>query len=244
MRGQRKGIALCALAAVLGMSGAAQAATTLKPKLAPAKVEPLTKEKFAELRQALGACIVSKNQSAVKKYLAHSDSMTIDYTGMGVDPKFAMFMFKLDACKDYNVPQMAQPIFMTPGALRNLLLEATYLEKAQAKPAPLMDAGGKPSPSPARSFASKEDKLASATAFATIADCTATNGLDLADALIRTGAGLPEERQAAVALAPVIGACVPEGQNVSLTPSTIRIIAAEGLWQRYASASTAQASAK
>ena len=244
MRGYVKGAALCALAAALGMGGAAQAATTLKPKVTAPKVEPITKEQFAELRTALGACITSKNQAMVKKYLANSDSMSVDYAGMGVDPKFAMFMFKMDACTKYNVPQMAQPIFMAPTGLRNLLLEAAYLEKVATKPAPLLDPNGQPAPAPVRSFASKEDKLAAATAFAAIADCTAATGLDLADTLIRTGSGLPAEHQAAVALAPVIGACVPEGQNISLTATTIRTLAAEGLYQRYVAGSTAQASAK
>jgi hypothetical protein len=244
MRGLRKAIITSAVVAVIGLSGGAYAANSLKSGAKPAKVKPISKEEFADLRGKLGACIVSRNQSAVKKYLENSDSMTVDYRGMGVDPRMAMFMFRMDACTKFNVPQMAQPIFATPGALRNLLLEADYLEKQKAKPAPLLDSNGQPAPARVRAFVTKDDKLQAATAYAALADCTAALGTDLADTVLRTGAGLADERAAAVALAPVIGGCVAEGQDVQLTPATIRALAAEGLWQRYATPNTARASAQ
>ncbi|GEM_PF-1450052 len=237
MRGLKKAIVFGALAAALGMSGGAMGAESLKPKMKAPKLKPLSDEKFAELRGQLGQCIVARNDAMTKKYLANSDSLTVDYDGMGVDPKFAMFMFRMDACAKYNVPQMAQPVFMTPGALRNLLLEATYLEQVKSTPPVALDENGQPAPVPARNFASKDDNLAPAAAFAAIADCAVSKDAGLADAVLRTGAGLPEERDAAVALAPVIGECVPAGQDLKLTLASIRALAAEGLWQRYIVAS-------
>jgi len=237
MRGLRKAIVFGALAAAVGMSGGANGAESLKPKVKAPKLEPLPKEKFAELRGQLGACIVARNNAMAKKYLENSDSLTVDYKAMDVDPKRAMFMFRMDACTKYNVPQMAQPVFMTPGALRNLLLEATYLEQVKSKPQVALDENGQPIAAPARRFASTDGNLAPAAAFAAIADCAVAKDAGLADAVLRTGAGLPEERAAAVALAPVIGECVPAGQNVELTPTSIRALAAEGLWQRFVFAS-------
>ncbi len=137
------------------------------------------------------------------------------------------------------------PIFVKPGALRTLLMEEAYLAKYPGtKPKPLVDEKGEPAVAPPRIYASKGDLLVQAVAYAQLADCTAANGPELADAVLRTGAGLPDERTAAVALAPVIGQCVQEGQNITLTPEVIRGLAAEGLWQRYVSTSMpAQASA-
>jgi hypothetical protein len=244
MKGMKKTITACAILAALGMAGATQGATKLKS--GPPKVNPLTKEEFADLRAKLGACVVKRASDAVGKLMAHSDSLTIDYAGMGLaQPQMMMFQFRLDLCQKYNVPQLFQPVFVKPGALRNLLMEQSYLAKFASLPKPLLNENGEPALAAPRTFATKDEHLSQAKIYAQLADCTAAYGTELADALLRTGAGLPEERTAAVALAPVIGQCVQEGQEIALTPEVIRSIATEGLWQRYVAAPTsAQASAK
>jgi hypothetical protein len=235
----------CALIAVMGAIAPGMAATSLK-RGAP-KVNPLSKEEFAEMRGKLGACIVRRAPEAVGKLMDHSDSLTTDYAGMGVQaPVMFNFQLRLDLCQNYNRPQLNQPIFVKPGALRNLLMEQAYLAKFAKTPQPLLDEKGEPKLAPPRTFVTKGEQLPQAVAYAALADCTAATGSELADAMLRTGAGMPEERTAAVALAPVIGQCVQEGQNIALTQETIRALAAEGMWQRYMAkpAPTAQASAK
>ena len=234
MRGHRKGIALCALAAILGASAPSHAIESLKGKMKPAKVEPITNQEFSDLRNQLGACIVKNNKAKVAKYLANSDSLTVDYNAIGSSQQMFFIYFSMDACKKVNVPQMMQPIFMTPGGLRNLLLEASYLDAEAATPQPLLNEKGEPAPSGVRAFPTKGDNLPAVMSYAVLADCVATKDPVLADAVLRTGFSLADERKAAVALAPIIGGCVTEGSNVSLTPASIRTLAAEGMWHRYA----------
>lgn len=236
MKGIKKGLVLGIIVAGLGVNSPVIGAESLKMKLAPKKVEPITNQQFSELRGKLGQCIVKSNKAKVAKYLANSDSMTIDYAALDTDQQRFMFYFNMQACMKYSAPQLQQPVFMAPGGLRNLLLESAYLDSEQATPKPLLNEKGEPAAASARAFPTKGDNLPAVTAYAALADCVAAKDPALADALLRTGFGLPDERQAAVALAPSIGTCVQEGSNVSLTPASIRTLAAEGMWHRYANA--------
>lgn len=230
--------------ALIGVTTNAMAMDSLSVKPGKSKVKPITFEQFATLRAKLGACIVQRNRAKVKAYLQHSDSVTVDYKALDTDNMKFMFYFNMQGCADYNPPQMTEQVFKAPGGLRNLLLEAAYLDAVKAAPQPAVDDKGEPTAAPERSFPTTTDALASVKMFAAIADCTAAKNPAGADAVLRSNAGLADERQAAVALAPTIGTCVPNGQNFSLTPASIRTLAAEGLWGRYASGNPAQASAK
>lgn len=235
MRGFGNFMICGAIVASFGSATAANAAASARN--VPVKLEPLSKEEFATLRSQLGACVVEKNKAQVAKFLAHSDSLTTDFAAMGVQPQMFIFSFKMDQCQKYNPPQMGQYL-MKPGVFRSMLMENAYLAKTPSAPQPILNDKGEPAPAPVRSYVSRQDQLAQATAFAELADCTAANGTAMADAVLRTGAGMPDERQAAVALAPVIGQCIPAGMDIKLTPDTIRGLAAEGMWQRYASVTT------
>ena len=232
-------IAIALLAAMAaGMPG--QAAGL---KSGPQKVKPLSQDELAEARAKLGECLYKHNQAMAGKMFDHSDSLMVDYKGMGVANP--MFAFDLQACMKYNVPQMMGMVFTAPNGLRQLMLEQAYLQHFQSAPKPLLDAKGEPALAPPHSFASTGDKLPGAVAFAQIADCTAATGYEQADKLLRTPFGTPAEREAAIALAQsTLGSCIPEGQNISLTPASIRSIAAEGMWHRYRAAPQAQASAR
>jgi hypothetical protein len=235
------GIAV-AIATLMGAATAGEAREAVKYSV---KAKALSKEESADLRAKLGACLVDKSKDGVNKLFEHSDSLGTDFAGMGVQPQMLMFSFRMDQCQKFNNPQVTGPLFLKPGAIRNLFMEQAYLAKNQAAPKPLLNEKGEPALAPARIFASKGDLLPQAVAYAQLADCTAANGSELADKVLRTPAGLPAEREAAVALAPVIGQCIAQGQNIALTPDTIRALAAEGMWQRYVFVpKPAQASAK
>jgi hypothetical protein len=238
-----------ATVALLGVTSSAMAADklvmdSLTVKPGKAKVKPITLGQFAEFREKLGACIVQRNRAKVKAYLQHSDSVTVDYKALGTDQMmFGFTYFQMQACQDFNPPQVAQEVFMKPGALRSLLQEATYMDQLKAVPPPAVDDKGEPTPGMVRNFATTTDALQSVKIFAALADCAAAKNPAGADAVVRSHAGLGDEKDAAVALAPTIGSCMPEGQNIKLTQQSIRTLAAEGLWGRYASG-PAQASAK
>ena len=69
---------------------------------------------------------------------------------------------------------------------------------------------------------------------AAVADCLVYRDLRGADALVRTKSDTPEERTAAVSLAPAVGDCLPKDRTLKLNATIIRSLAVEGLWARYA----------
>jgi hypothetical protein len=84
-----------------------------------------------------------------------------------------------------------------------------------------------------RTFVSKEDDFTLARALAAFGDCIVFRDTSKADTLLRTMPGSAAERSAAVALAPILGACLDEGSTISLTAASIRSFVADGLWNRF-----------
>ncbi len=179
MKGLKRGIIIHGvLLASLGMtgltmSGAANAAASAKN--IPHKLEPLSKEEFADMRKKLGACVTERNKALVAKFLANSDSVTTDYAAVGIPPQGFVFAFKMDVCQKFDPPQMAQYI-AKPGILRSILMEQAYLAHQPTAPQPIVNDKGEPAPGPARRYVSKDDSLVQATSYGELADSTAQNG--------------------------------------------------------------------
>ncbi len=68
---------------------------------------------------------------------------------------------------------------------------------------------------------------------ADFADCITFADVTGADALLRTGPATNDEGAAVRKLMPALSACVVAGQNLALTPSSIRSVVADGMWSRY-----------
>lgn len=114
-------------------------------------------------------------------------------------------------------------------AMRGLLAEQAYLAARKTYEAPAPDAP----PMPERVLVATGEALPVARGLAQFEDCIATDDPADADALLRTQPGGPAELDAARALAPTLGKCLPQGQTISFTAQNVRSIAAEGMWQRF-----------
>lgn len=62
------------------------------------------------------------------------------------------------------------------------------------------------------------------------ADCVVATDPFTADFYFRTTGGSEEEKRAIEALTPTLGPCLPEGQQVSLSPYLLRLLLGEALW--------------
>ncbi|HZV58618.1 MAG TPA: hypothetical protein VFF89_13200 [Sphingobium sp.] len=71
------------------------------------------------------------------------------------------------------------------------------------------------------------------------ADCTVAADPYSADFFFRTPAGAADEKKALQGLMPVLGPCLPAGQQIEVTPQTLRIWLGEALW--YAARNSAPA---
>ncbi len=129
--------------------------------------------------------------------------------------------------------------------LANLLAEEAYLA---GNSGPLsIPAGGAEFVD--RALVSTGEDLGSARTMAAFGDCVSFHAPADADALLRTQPASSEEIEQIRKMAPTLGECVMAGQNVSLTPTTIRAVVAYGQWSRFhygtkAVAATAAAAGK
>jgi hypothetical protein len=73
-----------------------------------------------------------------------------------------------------------------------------------------------------------------ASALMGTADCLVFRDSAGADRLLRTDPGSELEMSQARALAPTLGQCLAADQTMKMTPRLIRMLAADGLWARYA----------
>jgi hypothetical protein len=116
--------------------------------------------------------------------------------------------------------------------LRDMMAEEAYLAKNRT--APSLPASPAAPPPLQTTYVSTGDSLASAQGMVDFTDCTVLRDPAGADALLRTMPASEDERAAASALAPALGACLFEGQSVSLTPRSIRGFIAYAMWNRFA----------
>src|SRR3546814_919182 len=118
---------------------------------------------------------------------------------------------------------------MSNNAFRSMMLEEAYLARFKTVPALSEDAS--------EIVADRRyitEGSTSARALGRFADCLAFRDAAGADALLRTMPGSADERQAARAMAPALGASLTRGQTLSLNTANVRAFAADGLWTRFA----------
>ncbi|MEO7248301.1 MAG: hypothetical protein ABIW31_07565 [Novosphingobium sp.] len=198
-------------------------------RVAPEKIEGARRD---ELISNFARCIVALSLSRTDYYLRHSDPLAAD---PNLDPvQFLPLSDCLGSAAGINSLE-SQGRF-SHVSLRSWLTEAAYI-RVNPRYAPLTVEA---LPAPSRAYFATGPEMQQAVAMGNFADCVTSRDSAGADAVLRTKRGSVEERAAARALAPVLGACVTAGQILTFNAATIRIYAAEGLWQRYEAAKPAK----
>lgn len=195
---------------------------------------PPEKVPYREARfiiKGFAQCIFSRNRAVALKLLADSDPRAIDYGAVGVDSKKLGDELGMDDCLGTMMlgPDGEMGMKITVPALRNLLAEEAYLA-ANDKPLTIPEGGQE---MVERSFVSAGDELVKAKGLAAFSDCITFNDVADSDGLLRTNPATKDEMSVIQKLVPALGGCLTAGQQLSLTPATIRSVIADGLWSRY-----------
>ena len=207
-----------------GMQPEAQIGTRFLKK--PTGVNP--REAGIE-RKNFGRCIYGRIPDRVDKLLENSDPEGIEYYAADTTPeRFWQSIGKDNFCGGLNsAASDHRQLTMSTTAFRSLMLEEAYLARFQQPPA---------LPADATEVANRRymtEGATSARALGQFADCLAFRDTARADALLRTMPGSDEEKAAARAMAPTLGACLMRGQTLTLNTANVRAFAADGLWTRY-----------
>ena len=178
--------------------------------------------------KSVARCIFSHNKAMAQRLLTHSDPIAIDFVKVGTTPsKMARDLGLLDCLgEEVDVDETALGLRMSLLTLRARLLEEDYLTRNPVPPAIVPEA------STVRTYVAKEAELPKAMAIGEFSDCIVKEDFRGSDALVRTMPGSNAERAAARVLTPTLGKCLYIGQQLELTPSSVRVYVVDGLRMR------------
>lgn len=234
-----KAVFASTLAVVISASAHGELRAQLEPtapggsliKRKPATMDP---KRQGVLMKSFSRCVYGRKTDDMRKLLQHSDPAAIDHAKAETD-KLAMGPESLIAdclSRCFDTETLSIQVNFSHDRLRVLMLEEDYLARVMAAPTV------NPAVAPARHYVATGDDLVRAQAIARFSDCVIARDVAGADVLVRTMPGSDDERSAARALAPALGACLLSGEQMKLNAASVRTYAVEGLWARFANGAT------
>lgn len=229
---------------VAGMIGIEIAGATMAISPAVAQLKPraptgshiferptiIAKEQAGRIYQDFARCVYTRNPVRVDQLIRSSDMVTFKELSGSFSGNGRKDTLQLSDCLGLQADLLSSEISfkMPERSMRSFLVEAAYTISVKHLP---VDNGV--SPAHSRSFSSTGADLATATAMAELADCVVGADPTDADALVRLVPNSAGEIDQARKLTPALGGCVRTGQTFRLNAATVRMIVADGLWQRY-----------
>jgi len=203
--------------------------------------EPADPDLARRLVKLTGSCVNRRFPDGAVALLRGGNADAFAYAAQGIRNEDNESPLGLSEClhEALNGAQLSTEMRIPERNLRIALAEDAYLRR---HPQPLVIAPGSPGTLAGRAVIGGSSPE-QARAMGLFADCLVFTAPAEADSLLRGPVGGDEERANARALAPAIGACLANGQQVNFTPTTIREYVADGLWARseaMAAAGTAQ----
>ena len=197
----------------------------------PVKPKTVDPVRAGVVKKGFARCLYTKNSAKTPVLLEYSDPVTLDLDKLKIPNDDLGKYLGMSTClgDQADGTQSAIGLRFSPIQLRAMLQEEAYLD-AHAEPPALAEGSVE---IVQRNYFSEGDNLRAARGLGVFADCLVFKDTRNSDAILRTMPGSKEERAAAQALGPTLGACLVQGQTLSLSPSSIRGFAADGLWTRY-----------
>lgn len=194
----------------------------------PVKPEAISPAQAAVLAKSFAKCIYRTSQAKATALLINSDLGSVNLAGARI--RDLDLDLNMSRCLDDEVTSdlQARTARFPMVVLRDLVAEEAYLAAN-----PVAARLATPPAAIRPRFVSTGPALAKAQMLHVFADCAIVESVSSADDLLRTEPGSVEERAAARALAPALGACLAEGQQIELTPRSIRSFVAYAMWFRF-----------
>jgi hypothetical protein len=228
---------LLSVAAMVGIClGVTAAHAQLQPEMQLGSRIPVKPTKFGpvelgQMRKSVGRCAFGTNPVLARRIAEVGDPASVALESVQLSEKALGHDLALSRCMGGKASAQDTSLALSYDhtVLRSMLVEEIYLDSFPIAPSLPNEAAEKTD----RNFVSEGDKLVQAKGLGAIEDCVTFNDTANADALLRTMPGSPQERVTAKALAPALSHCLSSGVQISLTPSSIRNMMADGLWNRY-----------
>lgn len=201
----------------------------LPPRFVPAdKLNSVERERTRTVFDQLGRCLYRRSPPVALDFLDKTDLGFVSFDQIGQAQDKALKIFGFNDCLDRVASANSSGVAVRFAAqnLRQWLIQAAYFDRYQGgptwlKPGYVVDERQLPLSGGNRGVRMVLD----------FADCVVAADPNNADYFYRTPPGSPDEHDAVNTLAPSLGPCLPQGQQLQLTPYSLRMWIGEALWQ-------------
>jgi len=200
------------------------------------QLSAVSRERSRAMMSQFSKCMYNRSHEGAEDLLGKSDYGLNDFAQLGLDRDRAMRAYGFDNCmtRVANTNQTGVLLRFNAGSLRQWLLQEAYFDRYPEAPTWVregMIAGE-------RSFPLSGENQGVRWAMA-LGDCVVATDPFTADFFFRTATGSPEEARALEVLGPLMGPCLPQGQQIQLQIPLVRAWVGEALWHAATSSTVA-----
>lgn len=172
-------------------------------------------------------CMYDRSHEGAFELLERTDYGFVSFEQIDLDNERALrnFGFKNCLTRVANTHGTGVQLRFNAGALRQWLVEQAYLDRYESEPTWV-----RPGNVVAERSLPMSAENPGVLAALDFADCVVAADPYTTDFFFRTSAGSDEEKRALEALTPLLGPCLPQGQQVQLSPYLLRVWLGEALW--------------
>lgn len=172
-------------------------------------------------------CIWDRSNEDGLDLLARTDFGFVTFTQIGIENDRIAELYPVSTCLSRVANRQNSGVRLSYNApsMRRWYLQAAYLETYPDGPSWVVPGNVVG----ARSYPLSANNTAVHTAL-NFADCVVSEDPHAADYMFRTSPDSPEQRAAVQQLMPALSPCLPEGQQIDLSPADLRVWIGEALW--------------
>ena len=199
----------------------------LPSRFDPARTTRLMRERSKDMLSQLTGCLYNRSHQDSLALLERTDLGFMDFRQIDVEPNRAVRIYGFNDClrRVANSNSIGVQLRFTPGALRQWLLQEAYLDRYRDGPSWV-----KPGNVIAERDLPLSQRQAGVRAPLDFADCVVQTDPYDADDFFRATAGSADEKSALRALVPSLGPCLPQGVQMEVNPTALRVWVGEALW--------------
>lgn len=214
--------------------------TSLAPRFDRERTK-VNQERGRTMLGQLSRCVYNRSRKDSLDLLERTDFGFFAFEQIGLTTDRALRIYGFRDCMNRvaSMNNSGVALRFIPGDLRQWLIQAAYFDRYPDGPEWVVPA----SQIGAREFPLSEDNVPVQMAV-DIGDCVVAADPYAADYFFRTSVQSAEEREAIQQLVPLLGPCIPEGQQIEFAPYTVRIMLGEALWHASRNISPAPADAE
>lgn len=193
----------------------------------PAQVSQLNRERSRDMISQFSRCMWNRSNEDSLDLLARTDFGFVAFDQIGLDGARAAEIYPIETCltRVANTNNSGVRLSFNASSMRRWLLQEAYFA-SNSDSATWIVAGNVEGE---RSYPLSANNPG-VTAAMDFADCVVAADPYSADYFFRTLASTDEERSAVSQLMPVVSGCIPQGQEIEMTRTSLRVWIGEALW--------------